>query len=477
MNKCLAGSPRKAKIGGVAENPPSSKRSGKVRKPASLPPPAPSSGMVQKKLTLGEKGQHRPAQPLQPQKAEAPGRLEIRTQVGSVPQAAPVPSRVEIEREIGKQGGSGTPSAASPAAFLPGAEPPPPVRIIPAPESASGASWSPLGERGLTSPSPPHPLEAAPVAPPPAKPMPHQRTEHRGRRRKAQGKRNRRPRGHLEEEEVWAGAQRMSLWWVLAGVVSLALLALLPRVFKGEAAEKLAAPKRVEESEGGESAPIAEFVSRSADLLPVVEDILERVDTSSDEELAKILRGGAEGVARRKQWRARNPIIARYRPMTERQLHAAAIVKTGYIVLAGLDRNYLGANAYFVKEDGDYRFDWEASEGFCEVLPGEVDQLADDEPRLMRATLNRSALYTPQFPEDSYRCYTLHHQDPNVFLYAFVERESPIDHQLWGSFRAPDLGGTRNRVTVRVRKGPEGARPNEVEVVEFLHVDWVEPME
>jgi hypothetical protein len=62
-------------------------------------------------------------------------------------------------------------------------------------------------------------------------------------------------------------------------------------------------------------------------------------------------------------------------------------------------------------------------------------------------------------------------------VWAFAKRRSVVDRQLITSYIAPDLDGTQRRATVRVRKGPEGARANQLEIVEFLHTDWFTPNE
>jgi hypothetical protein len=238
---------------------------------------------------------------------------------------------------------------------------------------------------------------------------------------------------------------------------------------------KLDVPQRQEMKEGITEIPIAEFVERSAELLPLVAEVLASAESKQGEELARLLRGGEESLARKQDWEARGAVSARHEPRTARQLHAAAVGGMGYLVLAGLDAEHLVACAYFVKDGDDFKYDWEASVGYSELLPGEVETLADQEPKLMRVVVSHSNFYTPQFPEETYRCYTFHHQDPGVFVWAFAKRNSLADRSLVASYLARDLAGTEGRATIKVRKGPEGARANQLEIVEFLHTDWITP--
>jgi hypothetical protein len=93
----------------------------------------------------------------------------------------------------------------------------------------------------------------------------------------------------------------------------------------------------------------------------------------------------------------------------------------------------------------------------------------------MRVVLSMSDFYTDQFSEEEYRCYSFHHQDPGEFVWGFAKRGSLVDLSLQASFYSPDLVGIEGRVTIRIRKGPAGARANQVEIVEFLHTDWLTP--
>ena len=147
--------------------------------------------------------------------------------------------------------------------------------------------------------------------------------------------------------------------------------------------------------------------------------------------------------------------------------------------MAGLDKEHLESVAYFVSDNGEFKFDWEASEGYSELLPGEEEKLSDNEPKLMRAIVRPSTFYTPQFPEEKFQSYMLHHRDPGQFVWAFALRSSEANTKLRSFFDIAlrSLPSTRFRVTVRVRKGPEGARANQLEIVEYLHPDWFTPEE
>ncbi len=120
-------------------------------------------------------------------------------------------------------------------------------------------------------------------------------------------------------------------------------------------------------------------------------------------------------------------------------------------------------------------FDWEASEGYSEVLLDEVDVLKDGEPRMMRVVISLSNFYTDVYPEEEFRCYTLHHDDPGEWLWAYAERESALDIGLLSHMSRRDPLGRASRVTLKITKKRAEGRANQVEVVEFLFGGWIAP--
>jgi len=301
--------------------------------------------------------------------------------------------------------------------------------------------------------------------------------ERRKRRIPGSG-RQRHHRGEAKQEADWMGGQVMSLWWVLAGALCIVvLLVFLSGSFNTPVnPTSLEEPNRMTMNEDLSDDPLAEFVAPDSEILPELEDLLEKVNSAEGPELVKFIRGGEESRLRRVAWLERKPVPARHYPFRRRQLRAASSGKYAYLLVVGLDPDYLEAVAYFAKEGDSFRYDWEASEGYSEILPGETDQLASEESKLMRCIAMPSNFYTPSFLEEEFQGYTLHHSDPGEFVWAFARRSSEGNKKIMSHFSGRVFMATVGRVTVRVRKGPEGAPSNQVEIVEFVHSDWFTPM-
>jgi hypothetical protein len=418
----------------MAEHPPSPPDRpddpARPRKPIPSPQPAKQSGMVRRRVNLGD---------LSKEKREA-----SKGSKGETVDSGTVRKRVELS---------------------PASEPPPfrPVK----PRSVPAAS--PARQQGDSSAAPP-----PEVAPAQSREVEDSTTT--SQTRTAESPRARRRKVEPVGEDAWTGGQIMSMWWVLAGLGCLIVVGIVFwSIGSSKPGEKVVQPTRVKITQNLDKIPIAEFVINAGEIMPKVTELLEVALSAEDASFAESIRGGEQSAERWRSWKARNPESARHHPEVRRQLHAAAASGSGYLVLVGLGADHLAAVAYFVKEGDAFKYDWEASEGYSELLPNEVEQLADAEPKLMRVVVSRSDFYTSHFPEEEYTAYSLHHQDPGKFIWAFAKRTSLANQKLIASYLARDLPGTQNRATVMVRKGPEGARANQLEIVEFLHTDWFTP--
>ena len=276
-------------------------------------------------------------------------------------------------------------------------------------------------------------------------------------------------------EAAWARRQTASLWWVLAGAVCIGIVWIfLSRSFDNPVdPAELSEPKRLWMNENVGEDGIADFVARTSQVLPAVEQLIEKVNVGEGTDLIPLLRGGEESFRTRQMWLDRQPPSTGYYPVTERQLYAAVSNGHPYLIMVGLDETYAEAVAYFTSEaDGTFKYDWEASEGYSELLPGEVDQHTGDGLKLIRGVVLPSSFYPPKFPEEDFQCYTLHHRDRGEFMWLFARRSSEANKRIVSNFSRRVTQGTLGRVTVRVRKGPKGARSNQLELVEFVNSDW-----
>ena len=282
----------------------------------------------------------------------------------------------------------------------------------------------------------------------------------------------------LQGEAAWTGLHTGSLWWVLAGIlcVGLVVFFLLQSFNNPVRSSSIEQPLRTSISDDTGDVPLADFVIRAAEIMPLVTQILEKVYSGKGPEVAGLLRGGKDSWDRWKAWQDRRPSSEGYHPVSQLRLNAATLMGHPYLMLTGLDKNYVAAVAYFTSEaDGSLKYDWEASEGYSDFLPGEQEQPLGSAPLLVRGIVAPSTFYPPAFPESAYQCYVIHHRDAGNFIWAFARRGSEANKRMRGHFSLRMTESTDGRATVMVQKGPPGARANQLDLVEFINSDWCVP--
>ena len=279
----------------------------------------------------------------------------------------------------------------------------------------------------------------------------------------------------LQGEAAWTGLHAGSLWWVLAGILGVGVVVFfLVQSFDNPVRPtSIDEPQRAVISDDISNIPIADLVIRAAEIMPMASQVLGEAHSGRGLEEAQLLRGGKNSWEKRKLWAGRRPSSGGHYPVSQLQLNAATLMGHPYLILMGLDKDYVASVAYFTSEaDGSLKYDWEASEGYSELLPGEVGQLRGNDPLLMRGIVTPSTFYPPAFPELEFQCYVIHHRDAGNFIWAFARRGSEANKRMRGHFSLRLTPSTMGRATVRVQKGPEGARANQLELVEFINSDW-----
>ena len=284
----------------------------------------------------------------------------------------------------------------------------------------------------------------------------------------------------LQGEAAWTGLHKGSLWWVLAGIfcVGIVVVFLLQSFNNPVRSSSIEQPLRTSISDDIGDVPLVDFVIRAAEIMPLVTQILEKVYSGKGPEVADLLRGGKGSWEKWKAWEGRRPSTEGYYPVSQLQLNAATLMGHPYLMLTGLDKDYVAAEAYFTSEaDGSLKYDWEASEGYCEFLPGDQEQAVSSAPLLVRGIVTPSTFYPPAFPESAFQCYVIHHRDAGNFIWAFARRGSEANKRMTGHFSLRMTESTDGRATVMVQKGPKGARANQLELVEFINSDWCVPQD
>jgi hypothetical protein len=168
-------------------------------------------------------------------------------------------------------------------------------------------------------------------------------------------------------------------------------------------------------------------------------------------------------------------------------------------VLVGRRPDFSTYRAYFVRENGALRLDWEATEGqsaasFDLLVRGSGTGGA------VRTLVKPDFYYTPTFPENRYQCFKLTSPDRQQVIWAYAEHDGAAASRIMGYFetatfldadgdelqkalrhwrwrnlptRTGEQGNPELPMTLRLAPPPKGAQKNQWLIPEMLHNEWV----
>lgn len=149
----------------------------------------------------------------------------------------------------------------------------------------------------------------------------------------------------------------------------------------------------------------------------------------------------------------------------------------GFGVLSGNLPDFKPFKAFFVREDGVLKLDWEASLGLGDSSFGML-QRGSGSGGIIRAYAKPDWYFSEVLSEDRYRCFKLIAPDQQEVIWAYAELGSQPDTGIMAFFPS---GGVLEAVyselpvTLRLAPAPEGAQKNQWLITEMLHNEWVSP--
>ncbi len=149
----------------------------------------------------------------------------------------------------------------------------------------------------------------------------------------------------------------------------------------------------------------------------------------------------------------------------------------GFGVLSGAKPDLTPFNAYFVREQGALKLDWEATTGAC-ATPFNMLVAGRGSGGKTRAFVKIDAFFTTTFPESLYRSFKLLSPDLNHVIWAYTKLGSREDTAIMGFFPTGILlDSERGELPMTVILSPPApdAQKNQWLITEMLHNDWVSP--
>ncbi|MEM9080241.1 MAG: hypothetical protein AAGC74_06050 [Verrucomicrobiota bacterium] len=149
--------------------------------------------------------------------------------------------------------------------------------------------------------------------------------------------------------------------------------------------------------------------------------------------------------------------------------------EAGFMVIRLERKDFRDGRAYFVHQDDEVRFDFDATEAYSEVPVPELTGRKLEEPVLVRAWIGKEPHFDARSDETVFSWYQV--LDPGLaeFVWAYARRGSEIDERLREELNYGRLIEERKREfrgTVRLSNAT-GFREDEFEIVELLATEWV----
>lgn len=150
----------------------------------------------------------------------------------------------------------------------------------------------------------------------------------------------------------------------------------------------------------------------------------------------------------------------------------------GFGLLCGSLPDLSRFRAYFVRENGVLRLDWEATTGACST-PFEMLVQGKGTGGKTRAFVKPDTFFTQAFPESLYRSFKLLSPDQTAVVWAYTKIGSPADNAIMAYFPSGILlESEHGELPMTVTLSPPDqneTQKNQWLLTEMLHNEWVSP--
>lgn len=280
----------------------------------------------------------------------------------------------------------------------------------------------------------------------------------------------------------WGIAKAISLRWIAligTGVASVIIICLmiLPSINKTNAGRGTL-PDHDMKAIDEEQVEGMDAVNALIEKQPEAEQIF-RIYLSAtivDEVLPLLLDADTVGASVRKSWHP----TGIGKDWVPPQDTAWQVMKSGtrpYALLEGELPDYSKFSACFVTKGGKLLLDWKATNGYCTASFEKLTKKQGN-TREIRGHLSRSNFYTDTWPEAEYQSYQLLEPAGEISVWCYARRTEAAGGACADLLRTGEILDqieNSRKITVRLAPGPTGALPNQWQIEELLHADWLTP--
>ena len=289
-----------------------------------------------------------------------------------------------------------------------------------------------------------------------------------------------------KQEEDWGKQNLMTgWWWMLIGGGALVAILVGMVVFS----KYLDGPMEVASSEVEvateldpfEGSPEHWFRKREGKISEEAEELIKSYLSAGDDiAKSKFVRNPEQYLKCVPHWSVKvNPRLENL-PKAKWQIKHTG--ETAFLALRAESEDFLPIRVYFTRYQEGLKLDWKASAAWSEMSVKqlkEVEPSTRNKPVLLRCLISRrDEFYTAPYNEQDHASFMILSPDKSQYLWGYVDRGSELDKELrriidHGRF-VVDLKKDV-RVTLRVQGGGKDTLPSQIELMELVHPEWVQP--
>lgn len=146
-------------------------------------------------------------------------------------------------------------------------------------------------------------------------------------------------------------------------------------------------------------------------------------------------------------------------------------------ILEGSFPNFTPFSAYFVEMDNHLLLDWKATTAYStarfeSLIKGEGDASE------IRGVLTLANFYTAVWPEEEFQSFQFTAPGGESYIWCYARRGSPQEAGINRFLKTSEIiedTPPPQRATLKLERSRDDAAPNQWQIAELLHIDWINP--
>lgn len=146
-------------------------------------------------------------------------------------------------------------------------------------------------------------------------------------------------------------------------------------------------------------------------------------------------------------------------------------------ILSGTLPDHSPFLGFFIHDGKQLLMDWKATAAYGSAAFSQLDKGLGDSSEI-RGIISAAETYSDALPETEFQSYRFKSPDGEISLWCYARRSEPAGAAISPLIQRGEITGEAaptQRITLKLARPPQGARPNQWLITEMLHIDWLAP--